>query len=34
MTNNWRNDGVPGVTQQPIEPGDSFTYRWKADRIG
>jgi len=34
MTNNWRNDGVPGVTQLPIEPGDTYTYRWKADRVG
>ena len=30
----WRSDGVPGVTQQPIEPGDTFTYHWKADRVG
>ena len=34
MQDNWRNDGVPGVTQQAIEPGDSFTYRWKAERPG
>ncbi len=30
----WKNDGVPGVTQKPIEAGDTFTYRFKADRIG
>lgn len=23
-------DGVPGVTQDPIKPGDTFTYRWTA----
>ncbi len=31
---NWRNDGVPGVTQKNIEPGDTFTYQWKADKTG
>jgi len=31
---NWRNDGVPGITQHPIEAGDSFTYKWKADKPG
>ena len=30
----WRQDGVPGVTQKPIEAGESFTYKFKADRIG
>ena len=34
QTDSWRNDGVPGITQKPIEPGESFTYRFKADRIG
>lgn len=32
--NNWRNDGVPGVTQKDIKPGETFTYTMKADRIG
>jgi len=32
--NNWQNDGVPGVTQKPIEAGDTFTYHWKADKPG
>ncbi|MDQ6976125.1 MAG: multicopper oxidase domain-containing protein [Mariprofundaceae bacterium] len=32
--NNWRNDGVPGVTQEPIKPGDTFTYTLKAERTG
>lgn len=31
---NWRNDGVPAVTQQPIEAGDTFTYHWTADKAG
>lgn len=31
---NWRNDGVPGITQQAIEAGDTFTYKWKADKPG
>ncbi len=34
QTNNWRNDGVPGITQEGIEPGDSFTYKWKAEKTG
>lgn len=32
--NNWRNDGVPGVTQEDIKPGETFTYTMKADRVG
>lgn len=32
--NNWRNDGVPGVTQEPIKPGETFTYKFKVDRPG
>lgn len=31
---NWRNDGVPGVTQKAIEPGETHTYRWIADKVG
>ena len=27
-------DGVNGVTQCPIAPGDSFTYSWKAQQYG
>lgn len=34
QTDNWRNDGVPGVTQEAIEAGDTFTYRWKAEKVG
>ncbi|MDH5546951.1 MAG: multicopper oxidase domain-containing protein [Gammaproteobacteria bacterium] len=30
----WRSDGVPGVTQKHIESGETYTYRFKADRIG
>lgn len=28
------SDGVPGVTQQSIKPGKSFTYKWTADEYG
>ncbi|OJJ66038.1 hypothetical protein ASPBRDRAFT_138786 [Aspergillus brasiliensis CBS 101740] len=28
------SDGVPGLTQVPIEPGDQFLYAWKADDYG
>jgi len=31
---NWRMDGVPSVTQQAIEPGDTFTYTFKAEPAG
>ncbi len=34
QTNSWRYDGVPGVTQKAIEPGDVFTYRFKAEKTG
>jgi FtsP/CotA-like multicopper oxidase with cupredoxin domain len=30
----WRQDGVPGVTQKNIEPGDVYTYKFKVDRPG
>lgn len=32
--NNWKMDGVPMVTQEPIQPGDTFTYKWVAERSG
>jgi FtsP/CotA-like multicopper oxidase with cupredoxin domain len=34
QTGTWQSDGVPGVTQKAIEPGDTFTYHWIADRPG
>ena len=34
QTNNWQNDGVPGITQPAIEPGDTFTYHWRAEKPG
>ncbi|MBF0169568.1 MAG: multicopper oxidase domain-containing protein [Nitrospinae bacterium] len=35
QTDNWRLDGVPGVTQEEIRPaGGTFTYRWKAEKSG
>lgn len=32
--NTMHMDGVPGITQCPIAPGDSFTYRFKARQYG
>lgn len=34
QTNSWRNDGVPHVTQAPIEPGENFQYHFIADKPG
>ncbi|MDX8400070.1 MAG: multicopper oxidase domain-containing protein [Gallionellaceae bacterium] len=34
QTNSWKNDGVPGFTQEPIKAGATFTYKFKADRPG
>ncbi|KAJ4403667.1 hypothetical protein N0V91_006367 [Didymella pomorum] len=34
QTNTPWADGVPGFTQRPIQPGESFTYRWYADQCG
>ncbi|PYH43346.1 uncharacterized protein BP01DRAFT_402725 [Aspergillus saccharolyticus JOP 1030-1] len=28
------SDGVPGISQAPIQPGDAFLYKWKADAYG
>jgi len=30
----WRSDGVPDITQLAIEPGDSYTYRFVASKVG
>jgi FtsP/CotA-like multicopper oxidase with cupredoxin domain len=30
----WQNDGVPGITQEAIKPGESYTYHFNADRPG
>jgi FtsP/CotA-like multicopper oxidase with cupredoxin domain len=30
----WRQDGVPGVTQDAIKPGDDFTYSFVAEPSG
>lgn len=30
----WHNDGVPGITQDAIQPGDTFTYKFTVDRPG
>lgn len=34
MLNNVENDGVPGVTQCGIAPGDTMTYRFRAQQYG
>ncbi|KAL1594398.1 hypothetical protein SLS60_010158 [Paraconiothyrium brasiliense] len=34
QTNTPWADGVPGLSQRPIQPGDTFTYRWQADTYG
>jgi len=31
---NWKMDGVPGVTQKAIEPGETFTYKFRAEKSG
>src|SRR5690606_33662895 len=30
----WQHDGVPGITQEAVKPGDSFTYRFVAEPAG
>lgn len=32
--NTWRSDGVPGVTQKAVPPGETYIYRFTADRVG
>ncbi|HUH38683.1 MAG TPA: multicopper oxidase domain-containing protein [Spongiibacteraceae bacterium] len=32
--NTWQSDGVPDITQKAIEPGESFTYKFKALKSG
>jgi len=33
--NNWKNDGVPGITQaKGIQPGATYTYHWIAEKPG
>lgn len=34
LLNNAANDGTPGVTQCPLAPGTSMTYRFHADQYG
>jgi len=34
QTNSWKSDGVPNITQPPIEPGGSYVYRFTVDRPG
>jgi len=30
----WKSDGVPDITQKAIQPGEDFTYHWRANRPG
>ena len=30
----WRSDGVPGITEKGIEPGQIETYEWTAEKAG
>ena len=34
QTGSWESDGVPDITQKAVEPGESFTYRFIADKKG
>lgn len=34
QTASWQSDGVPDITQKAVEPGESFTYRFIADKKG
>ncbi|KAJ4295274.1 hypothetical protein N0V90_007285 [Kalmusia sp. IMI 367209] len=34
QTNTPWADGVPGLSQRPIQPNDTFVYRWHADTYG
>ena len=34
QTDSWKSDGVPNITQLPIEPGENFQYHFIADKPG
>jgi FtsP/CotA-like multicopper oxidase with cupredoxin domain len=34
QTGTWRSDGVPDITQKAIPPGETYTYRFVADKPG
>ncbi len=34
QTGTWRSDGVPDITQKALEPGDTYVYRFTADKVG
>src|SRR5688572_5884069 len=34
QTGTWQMDGVPDVSQKAIEPGESFVYKFVADKPG
>lgn len=34
QTGTWQSDGVPDTTQKAIQPGETFTYKFKAEPAG
>lgn len=34
QTGSWRSDGVPDITQPAVGPGETFTYKFTADKPG
>lgn len=32
--NSWQSDGVPDITQKAVEPGESYTYKFIAEKTG
>lgn len=34
QTGSWRSDGVPDITQKAVEPGETYVYRFIADKTG
>ena len=34
QTNTWQSDGVPDITQKAVEPGESYTYKFIANKTG
>lgn len=34
QTGSWESDGVPDITQKAVEPGETYVYRFIADKTG
>jgi FtsP/CotA-like multicopper oxidase with cupredoxin domain len=34
QTGTWKSDGVPDITQKAIQPGETYTYKFKAEPAG